>query len=699
MSSTAPTPDGASGKTPAPQPQGSPPTPSTTGVDSLNKLTSPTREPITQRIMGQRLIIDYQTTERGGREILESARVYLIPPFGSSSLISRPYTIQTHSDDRLIEARLITLLNTWRDRCKQPQDQEILNGLTALMCSTKGIKILHEQTETERIRREVPIMTYLPPRWECLESELRSLTSTYLCSRIQNGLYQECTCRIDPKRNALTITLSEAECSISPKNLHVIEACKELPSGLSKIHAQEHAWRGLKNLAERVMRTFRTYGLRCVLADLKNALPPGSRIAEDKVPQSPDERLRLGIVRDYAPDKIVELPGGGKAILEVGDEAAALCIFSTEYDGCSSYSLVLDARKLPDIAFGWYHYLAQIHAAMDSLTTTSAIGLAVTLERLRENASYEFDRRCSASHLIGEPAARLFSSLSAFEMVNLWLPNTSSVEGRLQLVQGYERAEISLAHIPGEAEDLAAFSSLTIVFGPNGSLHIEAQNQLNNRLNVFLSAESIRKMGGYGAVVSDLGLALSTRNVREAHSKLHQLLARWVAADPTNSHIEQSVSKSDYMFPPNSSIDRKPYDLASDITQLAHGVSRGFGNHGAAWIDDSQAVAVVDYLPGLYIIHFQTDEDSITSVRLEGKPFYLPSAGKLAALPSLNFTIDKRTSKILVDSLPELLDDYVRFSERLLDGSLQDGTIQGTKLFALLKRHGGTPPSRTGTPS
>jgi hypothetical protein len=647
-----------------------------------------------QQILGKRLVIEYQTAYRDGREVLESARMYLIPPFGSSAGRSRPYNIEPHSEDTTNGAELIRFLHKLRDRTTPPHDHEILAGLKQMTWARQGIKIRPEQFEGYHVRREIPEMTLLPPSWNMLPGRVKSLTSEYGCSRIQNGVYQECICEIDPRNNALVAYFMEADRRIHPEQIAQIGACRDLPHGISKAQANAHAWASLRGIAERIMKTFRSYGAQCAIADLRNALPSGSLVAEGKIPQHLDDRLRLGIVRDYAPEKVVQLPNGGRAILEVGDDVAALFISPTEDEGGSSLSLVFDSQRSP-FAPTWEADIEKVHSLMDHLSTTSGLAQQVILERLVQQASNAYDRRCSISHLIGEQAAHLFSSLSEFGSLRLWLPNTSQSNGRLELVQGYERAEITLAHIPDGPENLTAFSSLELLIGPDGTLQIEAKNQLRNRLKVTLSSKSVTTWGGIGNVVSSLAFALSTRDIKEAPVKVHQLFARMVATDPTTSRLSESASQSDYSFPPNNSWERQAFSLASTIAHTAHRYSRGFGDHGARWLDSSRAAAVVDFTPGPYIIHFETNDDSITSVTLEGKAFRPSPWDSLAFFPTLNCTVEHSASELLLRSLPELLSNYSRFSERFTKEPLKTAKIEETQLFEFLVTHAHLPSTKT----
>jgi hypothetical protein len=694
MSSTSPTPDEASGRTPAPKPLPSLPVPPEPQAAPLDGLTppiqpDPQQEPTRtlHHIMGQRLVIEYETAQLGDREAFVSAVMRLLPPFGSSSTRSAPYTIRPCRDDLTVESRLIELLHELRDSREALQDLQIIRELRRLRKQTRGVAILDEAIPGSRLRRAIPHMTYSAPPFDVLDTELTVFGARYLSSRVQNGIYQECMCQIHPKHNAVWAHFKEGDDTAHLREIEVIGASKDLPPNISEDWAKQLAWKNLTGIAEGTMKIFQAYGARCAMSTLKNALPHGKPPNEKNMPVGLDDRLRLGIVRDFALDTIVTLPSGGKAILDVGDHVAALSISASDQEDCSSICLVFDSKASDYLGQNWESHLDETRSRMQKLVSTSAVVKGFTLDRLLTHAIHVFHRRCTMSHIVGEQAAESLAALDDAGFLKAWLPNTASAGGRYELLQGYERVELTLAHFPGTQENLAAFSSVQLLVGPTGNIDLYLGNQLRSRLRAVLSEKAVSDWGGVGKVIMSLALALSTRDIAQADRRVHQLLEKMAAPGLKQSTESELTSIDHEGLPPNSELERRTFALALGVAQAAHSASNCYGNHAVHWLGSSRAVAVIQLVPAMYAIEFEVEGESIREVVLRGQAYFPLKGERVRCLPTLRFALPPAVTPLLVQALPEIFADYYQFGGPGGYFSPESESLERTKILKFLTAH------------
>jgi hypothetical protein len=527
-------------------------------------------------------------------------------------------------------------------------------------------------------------MTYFSPPFAQLDQELFSPRARYLSNRIHNGVYQECICSIDALNNVITASFSEASASLQVGNIGSLSASKALDSDLSGQQRHKESWTHLKRVAQEVMDTFVAYGPRCAIAALQNKLPAGCRVPDERVPRDLDDRLSLGIVRDLSAAKVVQLPSGGRATLEVGDDVAALSISTSKTEGGSTFALVFDSRKHKEPAALIDEKLTKIRALMDDLATGSFNSQVLALDHLQQLATDQFDRRCTLAHVCGSNTAQVLSTLHELGSLRVWLPNTASQRGRLELLQGYERVHITLAQPSGSELPLVAFSSIELLISPHGAIDIFAWNNLRNCLSAQLSAESVEHLGGTGNVALRLALAISTHDRSQAHTRLYRLLAQMVATAPSESQLMSAPFASRHTFPPDNEWERRSFNLATNIVETAHGFSKSYGNHAASWLSLSRSTAIIDFLGGAHILRFYTNDTSITGVHIENRPVSFTKY----ELTIHRFHIEGPASELLQQRLPELLQDYAEFATQH-DGPTPDSAILArTRLFAFLVEHG-----------
>jgi hypothetical protein len=626
--------------------------------------------------MGQRLVIEYETAQLVDREALITAEMRLLPPFGSSSTRSTPYTIKTSLGNLEAKAKLIEALRELRDSKELLSDRQIIQQLRNVSNYAREFALINEAADSYGPRRETSRPILIAPPFESLDGDLERVVARYLSSRDQNGTYQECVCHINLKQNTVWAQFKEAYRRPNLKEIEVIGVSKPLPTNVSEARAMQIAWRNLTGIADQTMNTFQRYGAHCAMSELKSSLPHGRPPDQKSMPEAIDERLRRGIIRDFAHDTVVTLSSGNKAVLEVGDEVAALSISASDQEDCSTCCYVFDSKTNDYLRQNWEAHLDKIRSLMQKLGDSSRMSHDITLDQLSQHASPVFDRRCSISHIVGDRVAQSLAELDEAGCLKAWLPNTAYDSGRYDLLLGRERVDLTLAHFPGAQENLGAFSSVRIFVGAAGNIDVHLDNQLGKQLRVLLSEQAVTKWGGVGKVINSLAFALSTRDIGQAHSKVQQLLEKMASPD----------SKSSGQL--NTELARRTFATALEIVNTAHSKSNCYGNHTAELIEQSRAVAAVHFVSAFYAIEFEVEDESIRTVALRGEPYISPQDKKVRCFPTVRFSVPSAAVPLLMKALPEIFADYYDFSGPRGYFSREASGLERTKIFQFLTTHG-----------
>lgn len=668
-------------------PHGTPPRGTETSSD-LSSLRAPhtpqeAASPFqTHYIHGNRLHIEYRTATLGDREVLDTALVKVLPPFGSSSLANNRYVIHTDRLDRATEQVLLTFLHETANSSHPFDEQRFADTLARLQAA--GLLITQEYDRFGIRRADIPSMTYALPSLDRLSHHLTTPLSTFIASRVANGAYHLCECSLDPAANLLQARFISMGGTFTPEHIETVKVCRATPPNLSEKERVQRSWNRLMDTAQQVMRQFCNYGPEFTIALLKNNLDTGKPPQTDDLPASLDERLRIGVLSAYGHQKSVTLPHGGTLTLEVGDEVAALSITGTEYEGCSTYTAVFDSKQSTILATTWDSHIHSLEAMMDELVSDHEATRKNALACVDALATKVFERRCSLSHLFGHGGQSLMNTLYQFGGITAWLPNNYTGIPRTDILRGIERVVLSAKEIPESPTALSVCHTAELELHSDGSLHILLRNRLNNTLHASLSPDAVQSAGGLAAIATTLAIALSARDGKDGRFKVHQFLESLVAQHGEDSGLSRTNRANSYAFPPPIAAEQRAYERAAAVAELAHALSFGYGAHGASYLEDGHATAIIDCVWSPYLISLFTNDEQIVAAKIIAAPDrHTPGRGG-EARTVLQGELTPTDSRRLAELLPRLLVDYSRYSLFRLRGQGQDPGVQTTEIYRFL---------------